>query len=108
MVVLVEKTPDMVGRLDTVSDAVQSQEAGTGPQIAVCGIADGQQAGHDVVLAGVSTGTKDCQPVCGRVAAILGRDLLVTQFRAQAAHVAQATRPNQGFTAFRRLVVFTG
>ena len=72
----------------------------------MCRIADGQQAGHDVVLAGISTGTKDCQPVCLGFAAILRRDLLVAQFLAQTAHVAQAAGPNQCFTAFRRLIVF--
>ncbi len=54
-----------------------------------------------------STSAKYCQAVCMGIAVILCRDLFIGLFGVKTAHVAQSTRPNQGFTALCGTVIFT-
>lgn len=56
----------------------------------------------------VSRPLPDCQAVSAVRYEFLGGQFLVGEFRAQGAHVTQATRPNQRTAAFRSLVVFLG
>lgn len=94
-------------RVNPIRDTPIAAVCGHRPDIAVCFIGDGQQAGQIMVATCNSTPAKYCQPVRLGIAAILRRDLLVAQFVAQTAHVAQSTRPNQSFTALRGTVIFT-